>query len=157
MNLVKRESASNGDCHWAWKLKPDRVADAGVHFLRDTENTAETEIECEGEGRGRATSGRIADAGRGGDGGGGERWKARRMCEGLEVYNATIAGCDRSCKLRAGNLGTVYVNLREEDAGSGEDGMMAERAVVEMSARARMRTRVRGCIDTSLRRWFVIL
>lgn len=35
MSLVKRESTSNGDCHWAWKLKPDRVADAGVHFLRD--------------------------------------------------------------------------------------------------------------------------
>lgn len=73
------------------------------------------------------------------------------------MYNATIAGCDHSCELRAGNLGTVYANLREEDAGRG-DGMMGERAVVEMSARrARMRTRVRGCIDTSLRRWFVIL
>lgn len=35
MNLVKRESTSNGDCHWTWKLKPDHVADAGVHFLRD--------------------------------------------------------------------------------------------------------------------------
>lgn len=37
--------------------------------------------------------------------------------EGLAVYNATIAGCDRSCELRVGNLGTVYANLREEDAG----------------------------------------
>lgn len=84
------------------------------------------------------------------------RWRTR-TCEGLGVYNATIAGCDHSCELRAGNLGTVYANLREEDAGRG-DGMMGERAVVEMSARrARMRTRVRGCIDTSLRRWFVIL
>lgn len=73
---------------------------------------------------------------------------------------ATIAECDRSCELRAGNLGTVYANLREEGAGKGgRDGMMGGRsAVVEMSARrARMRTRVRGCIDTSLRRWFVIL
>lgn len=88
------------------------------------------------------------------------RWRTRRTCRGLGVYNATIAGCDRSCELRAGNLGTVYANLREEDAGGeGEEaGMMGERAVVEMSARrARMRTRVRGCIDTSLRRWFVIL
>jgi len=64
MKLVKRESASNGDCHWAWKLKPDRVADAGVHFLRDTlvytKNTAEAEIEHEGEGGGgRATGGRM--------------------------------------------------------------------------------------------------
>lgn len=39
----------------------------------------------------------------------------RRMFEGLGVYNATIAGCDRSCELRAGNLGTVYANLREEE------------------------------------------
>lgn len=85
----------------------------------------------------------------------------RRTREGLGVYNATIAGCDRLCELRAGNLGTVYANLREEDASNGRgggDGMMGGRAVVEMSARrARMRTRVRGCIDTSLRRWFVIL
>lgn len=28
-------------------------------------------------------------------------------------YNATIAGCDRSCELRVGNLGTMYANLRE--------------------------------------------
>lgn len=67
MKLVKRESTSNGDCHWAWKLKPDRVADAGVHFLQDTlvytENTAEAEIEREGEGGGRASGGRIADGG----------------------------------------------------------------------------------------------
>lgn len=45
------------------------------------------------------------------------RWRARRTREGLAVYNATIAGCDRSCELRVGNLGTVYANLREEDAG----------------------------------------
>lgn len=45
------------------------------------------------------------------------RWRTRRTCQGLGVYNATIAGCDRSCELRAGNLGTVYANLREEDAG----------------------------------------
>lgn len=54
MSLVKRESASNGDYHWTWKLKPDRVADAGVHFLRDRthgERAAEAEIEREGEGR----------------------------------------------------------------------------------------------------------
>lgn len=76
----------------------------------------------------------------------------------MGVYNATIAGCDRSCELRAGNLGTVYANLCEEDAGKEGDEMMGGRAVVEMSARrARMRARVRGCIDTSLRRWFVIL
>lgn len=53
MNLVKRESASNGDCHWAWKLKPDRVADAGVHFLRDRihgEHNGDREIEREGRG-----------------------------------------------------------------------------------------------------------
>lgn len=55
----------------------------------------------------------------------------------------------------------VRESLREKDAGErrgGEwdDGRMS--AVVEMSARrARMRTRVRSCIDTSLRRWFVIL
>lgn len=85
----------------------------------------------------------------------------RRTREGLGVYNATIAGCDRLCELRAGNLGTVYANLREEDASNGRGGGWNDaggRAVVEMSARrARMRTRVRGCIDTSLRRWFVIL
>lgn len=40
-----------------------------------------------------------------------------RERRGVEVYNATIAGCDRSYELRAGNLGTVYVNLREGDAG----------------------------------------
>lgn len=40
-----------------------------------------------------------------------------REGRGVEVYNATIAGCDRSYELRAGNLGTVYVNLREGDAG----------------------------------------
>jgi len=39
--------------------------------------------------------------------------------EGLEVYNATIAGCDRSCELHAGNLGIVYANLCEEDGGKG--------------------------------------
>jgi len=39
---------------------------------------------------------------------------------GLGVYNATIAGCDRSCELCAGNLGTVYANFREEDAGERE-------------------------------------
>lgn len=69
MNLVKRESASNGDCYWAWKLKPDHVADASVHFLRDRihgEHRPEAEIEREGEGRGRATGGRIA------------RWRMRR-------------------------------------------------------------------------------
>jgi len=32
---------------------------------------------------------------------------------GIGIYNATIAGCDRSCELRVGNLGTVYANLRE--------------------------------------------
>lgn len=42
---------------------------------------------------------------------------ARGRSEGVEVYNATIAGCDRSYELRAGNLGTVYVNLRGGDAG----------------------------------------
>jgi len=36
---------------------------------------------------------------------------------GVEVYNATIAGCDRSCELRAGNLDTVYANLRERVMG----------------------------------------
>lgn len=45
------------------------------------------------------------------------QWRARRTREGLAVYNATIAGCDRSCELRVGNLGTVYANLREEDTG----------------------------------------
>lgn len=35
----------------------------------------------------------------------------------VEVYNATIAGCDRSCELRAGNLGSVYANLRERVVG----------------------------------------
>lgn len=46
----------------------------------------------------------------------------RRTREGLGVYNATIAGCDRLCELRAGNLGTVYANLREEDASDGRGG-----------------------------------
>lgn len=43
-----------------------------------------------------------------------------REKRGVEVYNATIAGCDRSYELRAGNLGTVYANLREGDAGGRE-------------------------------------
>lgn len=60
MSLVKRESASNGDCHWAWKLKPDRVADAGVHFLQDhIHGMAKAVIQHEEKGRSRATSGRI--------------------------------------------------------------------------------------------------
>lgn len=50
------------------------------------------------------------------------RQRARRTREGLGVYNATIAGCDRLCELRAGNLGTVYANLREEDASNGRGG-----------------------------------
>lgn len=93
--------------------------------------TVEAEIECEGEGRRRATSGRIADGERGGGGGGGgsdgggDRRKKRKIEErervrkgeieerGVGIYNATIAGCDRSCELRVGNLGTVYADLRE--------------------------------------------
>lgn len=96
------------------------------------ENAAEAEIEGrEGAGRGRATSGRIADdvGGRGGDGDGSgreeteervrqkekERRTRRSSARGWKrVYNATIAGCDRSCELRAGNLGVpVYANLRD--------------------------------------------
>lgn len=51
---------------------------------------------------------------------------AREGFSGIYI-TATIAGCDRSCELRAGNLGTVYANLREKDAGKGgRDGMMVE-------------------------------
>lgn len=53
MNLVKRKSASNGDCHWAWKLKPDRVADAGVHFLRDRIHGEHSRGRDRGRDRGR--------------------------------------------------------------------------------------------------------
>lgn len=68
MNLVKRESASNGDCHWAWKLKPDRVADAGVHFLRDRIHGEHSGgRDRTRERRMRKTGGRIADRGRGGN------------------------------------------------------------------------------------------
>lgn len=63
MNLVKRKSASNGDCHWAWKLKPDRVADAGVHFLRDRihgeHSRGRDRGRDRGRGRGRRTRKRM--------------------------------------------------------------------------------------------------
>lgn len=88
-----------------------------------TENIAEAEIECEGEGRGRATlavGSWMEDEEKAAAATEETRRKARRRREGLGIYNATIAGCDRSCELRAGNLGTVYANLREEDAGKGE-------------------------------------
>jgi len=62
----------------------------------------------------------------------------------------------------------VYANFREEDAGEREkregrgergwnDGRTSGGRDERSSRRAQMRTRVRGCIDTSLRRWFVIL
>lgn len=61
-----------------------------------------------------------------------ERDAREMVCgRGGGVYNATIAGCDRSCELRAGNLGTVYANLsaRRMRARGGEgNGMMGERA-----------------------------
>lgn len=59
MNLVKRKSASNGDCHWAWKLKPDRVADAGVHFLRDRIHGEHSRGRDRGRDRGRGTRKRM--------------------------------------------------------------------------------------------------
>lgn len=59
MNLVKRKSASNGDCHWAWKLKPDRVADAGVHFLRDRIHGEHSRGRDRGRDRGRRTRKRM--------------------------------------------------------------------------------------------------
>lgn len=59
MNLVKRKSASNGDCHWAWKLKPDRVADAGVHFLRDRIHGEHSRGRDRGRDRGRGRRTRM--------------------------------------------------------------------------------------------------
>lgn len=59
MNLVKRKSASNGDCHWAWKLKPDRVADAGVHFLRDRIHGEHSRGRDRGRDRGRGRRKRM--------------------------------------------------------------------------------------------------
>lgn len=82
MNLVKRESASNGDCHWAWKLKPDRVADAGVHFLRDRIHGEHSG----GEGRGRATvavGSRMEDEEQAAAAAEETRRKARRTREGV--------------------------------------------------------------------------
>lgn len=96
------------------------------------------------------------------------RWRARRTCEGLGVYNATIAGCDRSCELRAGNLGVPCTRIsarrmqggrRREGVGGGggwNDGRTSD-GRNEREEGSNARTRVRGCIDTSLRRWFVIL
>lgn len=68
MNLVKRKSASNGDCHWAWKLKPDRVADAGVHFLRDRIHGEHSRGRDRGRDRGRRTRKRRRRAARHGGG-----------------------------------------------------------------------------------------
>lgn len=45
---------------------------------------------------------------------------------GVEEYNATIAGCDRSCELRAGNLGAVYADLGEGVV-ERQDGMVERR------------------------------
>lgn len=108
------------------------------------------------------------------------RWKSETRDEGARgeerereakrswgVYNATIAGCDRSCELRAGNLGVPCTRIsatrigdedravggREATGGKREGWMGRDEREEGSNANAR----VRGCIDTSLRRRFVIL
>lgn len=88
----------------------DEEEPLAVGSQMEDEEKAATDEKRDGEREGRARDG---------------------LREGGGVYNATIAGCDRSCELRAGNLGTVYANLsaRRMRARGGEgNGMMGERA-----------------------------